>query len=144
MTKHATRDASGYDYGYRPSSYFGHLDPNTLIVASILGEERRKDVQERLASGNFDPLVWGPWITESKLDDATRKLIGQAHPRFMGASICQRSSRMRLRSPGSSARPSCRMWQASEQSERGSGSFTASSMNTTGYSRYPEAGQSIR
>lgn len=82
MTKAAY--PSGFDYGYRPASYFHHLDPSTLVVASILGEERRKDVQERLASGNFDPLVWGDWLTESKLDDSIRQLIGQAHPRFMG------------------------------------------------------------
>jgi hypothetical protein len=84
MTTPVARRPSGFDYGYRPASYFDDLDPNTLIVASILGEERRKDVQQRLASGDFDPLVWGPWITESKLDDSIRRLIGQAHPRFMG------------------------------------------------------------
>ena len=84
MTTPVARHPSGFDYGFRPASYFDNVDRKTLIVASILGEERRKDVQERLASGDFDPLVWGPWLTESKLDNATRKLIGQAHPRFMG------------------------------------------------------------
>ena len=84
MTKPVARDPSGFDYGFRPDSYFDNLDPGTLIVGSILGEERRKDVQARLASGNFDPLVWGDWLTESKLDDSVRKLIGQADPRFMG------------------------------------------------------------
>lgn len=76
--------AIGFNYGYRPTSYFNDLDPQTIIVASILGEERRKDVKERLASGDFDPLVFGEWLTESKLDESTRKLIGSAHPRFMG------------------------------------------------------------
>jgi len=84
MTKPVTRHPSGFDYGYRPASYFDNLDPNTLVVASILGEERRKDVRERLATGDFDPLIWGPWLTESKLDDSIRQLIGQTHPWFMG------------------------------------------------------------
>ena len=56
----------------------------TVVVASILGEERRKDVQARLASGDYDPLVWGDWLTEGKLDDSTRSLIGRSHPSFMG------------------------------------------------------------
>lgn len=84
MSKPSARRPSGFDYGFRPASYFDHLDPNTVILASILGEERRRDVEQRLASGDFDPLVWGEWLTESQLDDSIRKLIGQAHPRFMG------------------------------------------------------------
>ncbi|MEI6300394.1 MAG: hypothetical protein WCR74_03045 [Betaproteobacteria bacterium] len=84
MTKPVTRYPSGFDYGYRPASYFENLAPNTIIVASILGEERRKDVEARLVSGDFDPLVWGDWITESQLDDSTRKILGQGHPAFMG------------------------------------------------------------
>jgi hypothetical protein len=80
MSNHVTR--SGFDF--RPASYFSDLDPATLVVASILGEERRKDVQGRLASGDFDPLVWGEWLTDSKLDESTRSLLGQRHPRFMG------------------------------------------------------------
>lgn len=84
MTKPLDRHLPGFDYGYRPASYFNRLDPGTLVVASILGEERRKDVQARLASGDYDPLVWGDWLTESKLDDSTRQLIGRSHPSFMG------------------------------------------------------------
>lgn len=84
MTTPVARRPSGFDYGFRPASYFDGLDPKTLIVASILGEERRRDVQQRLASGDFDPLVWGPWLTESQLDDSTRRLIGGTHPCFMG------------------------------------------------------------
>jgi hypothetical protein len=84
MTKDVARDPSNFDFGYRPASYFEGLAPQTVIVASILGEERRKDVLERLATGDYDPLVWGEWITESKLDDATRQLIGSCHPMFMG------------------------------------------------------------
>lgn len=84
MRKAVTRNLPGFDYGYRPASYFEDLDPATLVVASILGEERRKDVQARLASGDYDPLVWGEWLTESKLDDSTRQEIGRAHPWFMG------------------------------------------------------------
>jgi hypothetical protein len=84
MTKHITRYPLGIDYAYRPASYFNDLDPEALIVNSILGEERRKDVQSRLASRDFDPMVWGEWLTDSSLDDSTRKQIGQVHPRFMG------------------------------------------------------------
>lgn len=84
MTNQVVRRPSGFDYGFRPNSYFEDLDPSTLVVASILGEERRKDVQDRLASEDFDPLVWGEWLTESTLDDSTRRLIGRVHPRFMG------------------------------------------------------------
>jgi len=84
MIKPVTRNLSRFNFGYRPASYFDKLDPQTVIVASILGEERRKDVLERLQSGNFDPLVWSEWITESRLDDSTRDLIGQCHPKYMG------------------------------------------------------------
>jgi hypothetical protein len=84
MSNHVTRFPAGIDYNFRPASYFDDLDPETLVVSSILGEERRKDVQARLASGNFDPVVWGEWLTESKLDDSTRQLIGSFHPGFMG------------------------------------------------------------
>jgi hypothetical protein len=84
MTSHIPRYPSGFNYGYRPASYFKDLDPHTLVVASILGEERRKDVEKRLASGTFDPLLCGDWLTESKLDDATLRLIGRVHPAFMG------------------------------------------------------------
>lgn len=84
MTKTVVRPPSAIDYGFRPASYFEALDPHTLILASILGEERRKDVAARLASGNFDPLVWGDWLTESKLDDSVRRILGRGHPSFMG------------------------------------------------------------
>lgn len=84
MTRYVTRNPSGFDYGFRPTSYFDNLDTKTVIVASILGEERRKDVLQRLDTGNFDPGVWGEWITESKLDDDTRRQIGSTHPAFMG------------------------------------------------------------
>lgn len=82
MTKSVARSASDIAYGFRPSSYFNNLDPDTLIVASILGEERRKDVQQRLAAG--DTLAGEDWLTESKLDDSTRKVIGSHHPAYMG------------------------------------------------------------
>ena len=84
MSKHVTRFPPGFDYNFRPVSYFHNLDPGALIVGSILGEERRNDVEQRLATGDFDPAVWGEWLTESKLDDSTRKLIGSVHPAFMG------------------------------------------------------------
>jgi hypothetical protein len=84
MHLYVTRNPSGFDYGFRPTSYFDNLDPTTLIAASILGEERRKDVLERIASGDFDPVVWGEWLTESKLDGPTRLQIGAAHPALMG------------------------------------------------------------
>jgi hypothetical protein len=75
---------SGLDYQFRPASYFDNLNAATVVLASILGEERRKDVQARLASGDFDPLVWGDWLTDSRLDESTRTLIGGFHPAFMG------------------------------------------------------------
>jgi len=84
MSNHVTRFPTGFDYAYRPQSYFQDVDPKALILSSILGEERRRDVQQRLESEDFDPAVWGEWLTESKLDDQTRKLIGSIHPAFMG------------------------------------------------------------
>lgn len=39
IAKEDPRDPSSYDFGYRPHSYFERLDPKTVIVASILGEE---------------------------------------------------------------------------------------------------------
>ena len=84
MTKRLSRLPSGFEYRYRPDSYFVDLDPRTLILASIHGEERRKDVQRRLDTGGFDPLVWGEWLTDAQLDDSTRRLIGAMHPALMG------------------------------------------------------------
>lgn len=82
MTKRTTRLPSGFEYNFRPTSYFQNIDPTTLILSSILGQERRKDVQERLAAG--DTLDGQDWLTESKLDESTRQVIGSAHPAFMG------------------------------------------------------------
>ena len=73
-----------FDYDFRPASYFQDLDPETLIVTSILGEERRKDVQRRLASGGVDPELYGEWLTDSKLDNSTRQVLGRMHPTMMG------------------------------------------------------------
>lgn len=84
MSNHVTRFPTGFDYAYRPQSYFQDVDPKALILSSILGEERRKDVQHRLESEDFDPAVWGEWLTDSKLDDQTRKLTGSVHPALMG------------------------------------------------------------
>jgi hypothetical protein len=82
MTERTTPFPPGFDYSYRPISYFHELDPQALIVASILGEERRKDVQQRLAAGGT--LEGDDWLTESKLDASTRQVIGSLHPAFMG------------------------------------------------------------
>jgi len=59
MTDSTARRPAGFDCAFRPSSYFDDLDPATIIVSSILGQERRKDVLERLASKDFDPRVLG-------------------------------------------------------------------------------------
>jgi hypothetical protein len=83
MHQHVTRFPAGFDYDFRPDSYFDEVDPHTLTVASILGEERRKDVARRLKEGGWDPVAFGDFV-EPKLDDDIRKLIGGAHPRFMG------------------------------------------------------------
>jgi hypothetical protein len=84
MTVRATRYPKGYDYSQRPKSYFRDLSLETLIVGSILGEERRKDVLQRLRSGGLDPELHGDWLTDSKLDDATRQVLGAMHPSMMG------------------------------------------------------------
>ena len=39
MTSHITLRPSGFNYGFRRTSYSNKLDPKTLIVASILREE---------------------------------------------------------------------------------------------------------
>lgn len=82
MSTRAKRLPSGFNYAFRPTSYFRNIDFHTLIVSSILGEERRKDVQARLMSGDADE--YGDWLTESKLDDSTRQVVGSMHPAFMG------------------------------------------------------------
>lgn len=82
MTKRNTRYPKWFDYAYRPTSYFHDLDPQALIVSSILGEERRKDVQKRLAAG--ESLEGEDWLTESRLDRSTRQVLGSLHPTYMG------------------------------------------------------------
>jgi hypothetical protein len=84
MSRHVTRFPAGFDYDFRPLSYFEEIDPKTVIVASILGEERRRDVAQRLERGDFPPSGCVDWLTESKLDDGVRKRMGAIHPRFMG------------------------------------------------------------
>ncbi|MEI8168834.1 MAG: hypothetical protein WCG50_04105 [Rhodoferax sp.] len=82
MTTRIARYPSGLNYAFRPTSYFQDLNPTTLIVSSILGEERRKDVQQRLAAG--DSFAGEDWLTESKLEDSTRQIVGSLHPAYMG------------------------------------------------------------
>ncbi len=74
----------GIDYEYRPLSCFENLTPQQVILGSILGEARRKDVAERMTRGDFDPTVFGDWLTESQLDDTTREMLGKVHTAFMG------------------------------------------------------------
>jgi hypothetical protein len=74
----------GFNYEYRPVSYFSELDLKTVVLGSITGEERRRDVQARLESSDFDPEVWGDWLTDSTLDDRTRRYLGGIHPSLMG------------------------------------------------------------
>ena len=80
MTERNMRYSSGFDYQYRPTSYFQNVE--TLVVSSILGEERRKDAQKRLAAG--ETLDGEDWLTDSKLDESTRQMIGSVHPSMMG------------------------------------------------------------
>lgn len=72
-----------YDYHFRPRSYFKDLDQKTLLLSSINGEQRRLDVERRLATGNFDPLTWGDWLTETCLDTEVRSLLSSFHPCLM-------------------------------------------------------------
>ncbi len=84
MYQHVARFPADFDYDFRPESYFDKVDPQTLTLASILGEERRMDVERRLAAGDLDPMVCGEWLFEPKLDDDVRETIGRVHPAFMG------------------------------------------------------------
>jgi hypothetical protein len=83
MTDLINRRPAGFDYDFRPASYFEDIDLKTTLLSSISGEQRRRDVEERLASGDFDPQVWGEWLTDSTLDPDTRSLLSSAHPGLM-------------------------------------------------------------
>ncbi|MBM3345671.1 MAG: hypothetical protein FJY55_04125 [Betaproteobacteria bacterium] len=83
MTDLINRRPAGFDYDFRPASYFEDVDPKTIILSSISGEHRRRDVEARLASGDFNPLVWGEWLTDPTLDPDTRRLLSSVHPGLM-------------------------------------------------------------
>lgn len=82
MRSLASRHPAGFQYDFRPATYFDNLEPNALIVASILGEERRRAVKEALQS---DPLAHLPLaFTDSQLDPPTRERRGAVHPALLG------------------------------------------------------------
>ena len=83
MTDLINRRPAGFYYDFRPASYFEDVDLKTIVLASISGEHRRRDVEERLASGDFNPLVWGEWLTDSTLDPDLRSRLSSVHPSLM-------------------------------------------------------------
>ena len=83
MTDLINRRPAGFVYDFRPASYFERIDSRTLLLSSINGEHRRRDVEQRLDAGDFDPVVWGEWLTETTLDADTRSLFASVHPAMM-------------------------------------------------------------
>ena len=83
MTDLINRRPAGFIYDFRPRSYFERVDLRTLLLSSINGEHRRKDVEQRLDAGDFDPVVWGEWLTEGSLDPETRSMFSSVHPGMM-------------------------------------------------------------
>lgn len=83
MTDLINRRPAGFIYDFRPASYFERIDSRTLLLSSINGEHRRRDVEQRLDAGDFDPVVWGEWLTEGSLDPETRSMFSSVHPGMM-------------------------------------------------------------
>ena len=67
---------------FRPRGYFGPLDAETLLGATIKGEVRRRVVLERMERGELEGL--DPALAESELEDEVRAALGRLHPRMMG------------------------------------------------------------
>lgn len=84
MSRSSARRLAGFNYGFRPASYFKNVSPEKLVTASILGEQRRQSVVDYLKSGDWGMFGDADWLTEGKLDEDIRTVIGKVHPRFMG------------------------------------------------------------
>ena len=72
-----------YDYDFRPHSYFKGLDQRTLLLSSINGEHRRKEIEQRLGTGDLDALICDDWLTETCLDNEVRSTLSSIHPSLM-------------------------------------------------------------
>lgn len=70
------------DKDFRPRSYFDNLAGETLVLSSIVGEERRKAFKGSASGAAADnPLAD---LTDGNLDDEKRTALGTVHPAFMG------------------------------------------------------------
>ena len=73
---------SHFDMDFRPRSYFGPLEGETLLASTIKGEVRRRAILERMEHNELAGL--DPSLAESELDDEVRSALGRLHPWMMG------------------------------------------------------------
>lgn len=72
-------DQKKYDLDFRPNSYWGPQDVETVIGARVKGELRRQQAMDDLEVGHADSDI----ISES-LTEEHRRAVGAVHPHFMG------------------------------------------------------------
>jgi hypothetical protein len=77
-----TSDLDDIDLGYRPKSYFWPLGLETHLLSRIKGAERKAAVKRLIDSGRLEDIP--EFLTQSKLSDGERRVIGRIHPAFMG------------------------------------------------------------
>jgi hypothetical protein len=72
----------GIRYGFRPKSYWEDLDPLSVILRNVTGENRRQMITDYWNAGKLEEL--DPALLADEPSDDVRKSLGRIHPSFMG------------------------------------------------------------
>jgi hypothetical protein len=75
---------SSFDFDFRPSSYWDHLDPLAAILANIKGQNRRRMVRGLITAETPKRHEIPSGFLEAGLDPGTRSQLGGTHPSWMG------------------------------------------------------------
>ena len=72
----------GVRYEFRPKSYWEELDPLSVILRNVTGENRRQMIKDYWERGQLDQL--SPKLLSDSADAETRVGLGRIAPCFMG------------------------------------------------------------
>ena len=72
----------GIRYGFRPNSYWVDLNVRQSILRNVTGTERRRIIDQALASGQFDQIPEA--LTGVEVSSTLKRHLGRIHPCLMG------------------------------------------------------------